>query len=112
MKAPSSKKEIVKQIGQQLHRTILHLPRTLLLEHIRWLTVTLLIIGAGVSIWILISFLFFEPGKVVGDTPDTVQLATGIIDELELYIEQRQQERQTPMTTSTTPFFIHPSLVP
>jgi hypothetical protein len=97
MKNTSLNKDSLLLLLNRLQRQVRFWPRLFLLQHNRIVHLVILLSGAVVIIWILFVLLFTEP-KVTSLSPSSPlpshSLSTQTIDELELWIEERESERE------------------
>lgn len=83
---------------QQWRHFLRHLPTRLVLEHPRFLEALVLLLSLAVSAWLAVRFLLLEPpASPLPPEAAVGQLSTDTLDELELYIESRQQEYEQPI---------------
>jgi hypothetical protein len=106
MKLPANKSSTV--AVQRALSSLKTLPRYLLLQKVYTVEIAILLTGLLIGLYFITRLLFLEPATPQADTTQTPRLSTDLVDVLELWIEEREAERNKLHRVGDREYFVVP----
>ncbi|MGH9858348.1 MAG: hypothetical protein ACRD4B_10935 [Acidobacteriota bacterium] len=104
-KKQDNKKHTIEHRLRQITRLTSQRARDVFLNHIMIIEASLILLAFIGAIWVLVSLLFVDAAPQMTSEQQRGELVSTTIDTLELWVEQRNQELESPITITPGKFF-------